>query len=323
MTQALRHTVGWLVPMMLIGLPSRTTLASCADELRIDASPTESRKLRERLTTSGKLEDAPLENCRSSRIHLQPANGGWLVEFYQGNAKVTRKVQSIPVAAMWIESWLVPPPKSERRQAAVAATSGEREASANRPIAGAGSTAAAMTASMAPAVESSSVLSVAPEGSLWMGPQLRGHAGLSGALWIEPHVAIAWPINNKPDDMARSFRLGANVGRAVYDNERLTVSPYVDASVVTLLWRDEKRGKDLAGPALGVGLAITVRLYSSLRLVARAEGSASFLDGTEYQQVRHWDGDGVAPSDRSEQRFEPRFSGVFGVGIQIAFGGGN
>jgi hypothetical protein len=295
--------------MLVIGLQSRITFARCSDELQIEASVAESRKLRQRLFESKKLDEAPLDNCRSSRIRLQSSPGGWLLEFHQGHAKVTRQVQSLPVAAMWIESWLLSPAKPEDSATPAAA------AASSEPSAGVGA--------MAPAVEAGSTLSVAPEGALWVGPELRGHAALSTHVRLEPHVGMAWPVTHRPDDTARSYRLGTSVGRVVYHTERLLVTPYADVSAVTLLWRDEKSGKELMGPAFGVGLAVTYRLYSSLRLVARAEGVAAFMDGTQFEEWHHWDGDGPPPSKLTEQRLEPAFLGVFGIGLQMTFGGGN
>ncbi len=93
--------------LLLLAPAVRAAPTMCADTLEVDAPPGAAAALRQEVAR-GRLASIPSVECQDSVAALSPRGGGWRLTLDRGGQQLSRDVDSIPLAAVWLESWLDP-----------------------------------------------------------------------------------------------------------------------------------------------------------------------------------------------------------------------
>lgn len=258
----------WACPLGAIG--------DCVSALRIDAPAAVHDTMRARLR-QGRLSQVPADHCRNAVIHLESKGQRWELEFNQGDTSIQRDVKSPELAAVWVESWLLPAASIDAPPQPLldgSATKGEA-AVVNTP-----------RAATAPIGFEATVALLGAAGSAWLGPGLRFHSNISGHWWLEPHARLGYAVTHRPSEASRVMTVGTAFGRDVLRTPNWFLRPGGDIGFMNVRWQDRPTDVRLAGPTLGAQFSIGYSLGRSIWLVGRANGMLLFADRTQTDRLR-------------------------------------
>jgi hypothetical protein len=268
-----RARLSLMGPALLCARHGLAADESCADLLRIEATPVDAAELRDALE-KGLLGRESVEPCRAARVEFEAKGSGWRVAVSIGPDQVERQVASLDDAAAWIESWLLPtlgsepnaaPTKNEKAvaqpvakpSAAPASPATRAVANRERPSAVQTPTAAAMPAGT---VILLAFADYADDRSVWGGTELSGELALGRRIWVGAGVGWAQdPLfggdSQVGDDTHRSLvRASLRAGATWPLTTRLRLDAGLGVGLLTaVVVRSETSGQtsDDAGATLG------------------------------------------------------------------------
>ena len=293
--------------------------SDCASTLRIEAPNAIRSSFRSRLA-QGRLANVPEANCRGSVVKLNPLGTGWKLAFTSGSAAVSREVISTELAAVWVESWLLPATSIDVSNSVADNPTNQGDGSLppleTQTVAAQGFTVKA--------VEASAAISSAI-GSLWFGPELHYRQAIGNGFWFLPRLGLAYAVSNRPDGSARMLRVSSALGVNAYRSPSWQVIAALDLGMTSLLWTEREKGIHVTGPGLGAQVAVGRALTDSLWLVGRVEASALFADRVETKRERvyfstHSDESAPVSIVTSDERLGANFVGSLSIGLCFQWG---
>jgi hypothetical protein len=228
---------------------------------------------------------------------------------------MTREVASTEIAAIWVESWLVPgttvEPVTDVSSPLVPKESGAKVGTLSR-------------ASFGNAMEASVASTLASE-SIWLGPELRYRQTIGQGFWLAPRFGLAYAVTNAPDDASRLLRASTAFGWFFYRSTQMELGPAVDLGLSSMVWQTRERGIHLAGPTLGLSFVAERLLTGSVWIVAKAEVLPWFADRIETNQKRvyqseHDDRADTIETLASNERLQANLMGALSLGVSIRWG---
>jgi hypothetical protein len=284
--------------------------SDCLSALEIEAPPVEKANMRARLR-GGKLAEVSEDHCHA-QVRLEQKGSRWELQFTHGDTSIVRNVKSPDLAAVWVESWLMP------------VTSLNLEPDPNGTEKGAAPPVSSSDSNWRMGLEGAAALFGAA-GSWWLGPTLRFHGRVRGLWFLEPHLGLGTTMFESVES-SRSMWFSTAFGRDIVHTSKWILRPSCSIGFMSLLWRKYPSEVRVTGPMLGGQFAASYALSRSVWLVGRVHTSVLSADRLETRKSRICsEDDRCDDPDRGDavsnkRTLDPNWVGGLDLGVTIYWG---
>ncbi len=239
---------------------ARASADTCAETLRVEAREDAASALRTEVRR-GRLGTLAAEECTDATVRLAGGPDRWVLTLDHAGQRQLREVESVRLAAVWLESWLDPgvdgarsdpfTPRADSGPVGAPVSDGGPRPAPNHTVRG------VMTLAGGAA-------GVAPDGSAWVGPTLTLGVPLGRLLWVGPAGAAAFRASGGGPQSARLLSGGLAAGVRADLGKRLWLLAAVSGGAASFSASTGTKG----GAYVGVGGALGWELVEHVSLLA-------------------------------------------------------